>query len=364
MSREYGAVKSNFWDWARRNNLSPEAKTIALYLLTCSHSTSIGCFRIPLIYIAYDTGYPMELVNIEIQNLTQSGFIKYSRQFEYVLITNYIQEHPPQNNNQIVGRCKKLAEVPVETGFVHEIAQEMSKHSANIYSMLDKFGLKLEIQSEQETVKEPIENGCETVSKPIDNSTKTVAEPLANPLETVSKPFGNPSETVSEPFRNSSETKNQYQYQNQYNIVSSDEDTSDLSESDPQSPKPPNCPHQEIIDQYHRILPSLARVCEWSESRKRLLRARWKENIERQSLDWWEKFFKRVGESDFLMGRAKDFMADLEWLVRPKNFGKILNGRYDNRSVSGGTNPVVQFAKRTNMVNLDAEVEAFLGGTA
>jgi hypothetical protein len=32
------------------------------------------------------------------------------------------------------------------------------------------------------------------------------------------------------------------------------------------------------------------------------------------------------------MGRTKEaFVADLEWLVRPKNFTKIANGRYHGR---------------------------------
>jgi len=99
-----------------------------------------------------------------------------------------------------------------------------------------------------------------------------------------------------------------------------------------------HCPHQEIIALYHEILPALNPVKEWTDDRQKMLRSRWREKKERQNLDWWRYYFGYVGESDFLMGRAGDFMADLEWLIRPKNFVKVIEGRYHNRN---GANPLV-----------------------
>lgn len=98
-------------------------------------------------------------------------------------------------------------------------------------------------------------------------------------------------------------------------------------------PKAPPCPHAEIIALYHETLPSLARVREWTEARQAFLRKRWTENAERQSLDWWRGFFEYVGESSWLTGRkpGRDgdaFECDLEWLVRPRNFVKVIEGKY------------------------------------
>ena len=96
--------------------------------------------------------------------------------------------------------------------------------------------------------------------------------------------------------------------------------------------KYPPCPQQEIINTYHKTLPELPRVKQWPENLQVILRTRWKEDPVRQNLAWWEQFFRYVQESDFLMGRTKEaFVADLEWLVRPKNFTKIANGRYHGR---------------------------------
>ena len=96
--------------------------------------------------------------------------------------------------------------------------------------------------------------------------------------------------------------------------------------------KYPPCPQSEIVNLYHKTLPELPRVKHWPENLQVILRTRWKEDRARQNLAWWEQFYRYVHESDFLMGRTKEaFVADLEWLVRPKNFTKIANGRYHGR---------------------------------
>ena len=95
------------------------------------------------------------------------------------------------------------------------------------------------------------------------------------------------------------------------------------------------CPHQEIIQLYHDHLPMMPVVREWNASRQTKLRARWKEKADRQSLDWWAQFFAYVAESDFLCGRtAKPFVCNLEWLITPTNFAKVIEGNYENRGVA------------------------------
>lgn len=97
---------------------------------------------------------------------------------------------------------------------------------------------------------------------------------------------------------------------------------------------PPVCPHKAILEIYHQELPALRRVRTWTETRESHLRSRWRENPERQDLDWWRKFFRYIGRSDFLMGRSDPapgrpaFQADLEWILRPMNFTKIIEGKY------------------------------------
>lgn len=102
------------------------------------------------------------------------------------------------------------------------------------------------------------------------------------------------------------------------------------------------CPHKAIIETYHKTLPSLNSVREWNRTRQGLLRTRWAESEERQDLSWWENYFLQVSQSDFLMGRVEGqngrppFRADLEWLIRPGNMIKVLEGKYGNGTSGKG----------------------------
>lgn len=95
----------------------------------------------------------------------------------------------------------------------------------------------------------------------------------------------------------------------------------------------PDCPQAEIVALYHELLPAHRRMRVWDGERAKSLRARWREDPKRQSLDYWRRFFAYVAQSPFLTGQveAKDrppFVADLEWLVTKKNFIKVIERKY------------------------------------
>ena len=98
--------------------------------------------------------------------------------------------------------------------------------------------------------------------------------------------------------------------------------------------KKPSCPFGEIVKLYHEILPELPMVKELTETRKRQLKTRWFAKKNRQSLDWWQKYFEYVRESSFLMGQAntsgRKFQANLEWLTKESNFVKVIESQYHN----------------------------------
>lgn len=79
-----------------------------------------------------------------------------------------------------------------------------------------------------------------------------------------------------------------------------------------------------------------------------MLRARWREDEARQSLDWWMDYFQTVRASDFLMGRTDGPRGpfnncDLEWLVRPNNFAKVIEGKFSDHKMD--TDEDKEFAK-------------------
>lgn len=87
-----------------------------------------------------------------------------------------------------------------------------------------------------------------------------------------------------------------------------------------------------ILDAYHEHLPMLPHVRMMTDERKRKLKARWTEDEERQTPEYWQKFFAYVARSDFLTGSNGDWTGcDFEWLIEKKNHLKVIEGKYENR---------------------------------
>lgn len=105
-------------------------------------------------------------------------------------------------------------------------------------------------------------------------------------------------------------------------------------------PKTVPCPHQKIIDLYHELLPQCPQIQEWNQTRQGYLQGRWREKAvalkwdsEEKGLHWWRRFLKYVSQSEFLTGKVESkgrtpFVANLEWICRPTNFAKIVEGAY------------------------------------
>jgi hypothetical protein len=107
--------------------------------------------------------------------------------------------------------------------------------------------------------------------------------------------------------------------------------------------KIPPCPHSEIINIYHEVLPELPKVVSWNKTREGYLKQRWRQMFvefeckdTEDGLDWFRNdFFKFVKGSKFLTGKVvtkdrKTFLADLEWMIKPANFTKIIERKYEN----------------------------------
>jgi uncharacterized protein YdaU (DUF1376 family) len=157
------------------------------------------------------------------------------------------------------------------------------------------------------------------------------------------KPTGLPEDSQQEPTGKA--TNNQEPITiNQEPSLSVPNGTDRPSDDEPlKEQKFPGCNHKAVLSLYHSTLPNLPAIEVWNDLRSGLLRQRWREVCqdlakqgpvtEEKALDWWQKFFEFVGKSDFLTGKtmSKDkrpFLADLEWVIRPANFAKVVEGKY------------------------------------
>lgn len=100
-------------------------------------------------------------------------------------------------------------------------------------------------------------------------------------------------------------------------------------------------PITRIIGAYHEALPDMPRMEVVNKTREGLIRQRWKDmaklrgfQSEAEGVEVFRKFFVWIGKSRFLTGRVNPsgdrppFVADLEWIMRPTNFAKIIEGKY------------------------------------
>src|SRR6188508_603807 len=97
--RSYGVVRSKFWAWAKERGLSAAGRELVLYCLTSEHTTGIGCFRLPIAYIAEDLGTVPDTVRRNVTELTEIGFLKYDGSTGWVWIVGFLDHNPIANGN-------------------------------------------------------------------------------------------------------------------------------------------------------------------------------------------------------------------------------------------------------------------------
>lgn len=98
-------------------------------------------------------------------------------------------------------------------------------------------------------------------------------------------------------------------------------------------PPSPRIDYNAIMQKFNTALSGkIPRIEKMTDARKRAVNARVKD-FGPESVD---KVISIVAASDFLHGRNKsDWCADFDWIFRPANYAKILEGNYDNKKKKG-----------------------------
>lgn len=92
-------------------------------------------------------------------------------------------------------------------------------------------------------------------------------------------------------------------------------------------PKPERTDYQGVLDAYHECCPSFPAVMKLTEARKRAIKAR----IHDFGLDEIKRAFSLAEQSEFLKG-SSGWQASFDWLMKPANMTKVLEGNYTNRA--------------------------------
>jgi DNA replication protein DnaD len=112
-------------------------------------------------------------------------------------------------------------------------------------------------------------------------------------------------------------------------------DNNEIKEEDIYSQNPPEttpqiCPYQEIVKTYHDNCPSLPKVRDITDNRKKTMKARWKKY---RTIEAFKISFIKAEQSEFLSGRSGKWTAcNFDWLINESNMVKVLEGQYDNKA--------------------------------
>jgi hypothetical protein len=102
-----------------------------------------------------------------------------------------------------------------------------------------------------------------------------------------------------------------------------------------------DCPYERIAKAWNSVclsMPAVKPVAEWNPERRTACRSRWNDKAALKKyatvdagVAYWTRLFGVIQESDFLAGRAGEWCADFDWVMKPKNLIKIIEGKYVNR---------------------------------
>lgn len=128
--RDYGKIHTGFWASDTLSGLDDSSRLLAAYLLTSSHTTMLGAFRLPDAYACEDLGWDSERLRNGFGTL--SSFAKYDVKTKWVWVIKFLEWNRPENPNQWKAVAKLAAAIPTSVPFKDEVMETVRKPFLNI----------------------------------------------------------------------------------------------------------------------------------------------------------------------------------------------------------------------------------------
>jgi hypothetical protein len=109
--REFVKVSQTLWRSRKFKSLGEQSRLAYLYILTCPHSTSAGCFDLHPLYACADLGWqPIQFANC-MDTLCSVGLVDWDGEENTVFIDNWMEFNSPANPKHAMGIIGQLAQV-------------------------------------------------------------------------------------------------------------------------------------------------------------------------------------------------------------------------------------------------------------
>ena len=114
--RDFSMVSPRIWASPRFRGLTDEAAKMAmLYLLTNSHQSSIGCYRLPAGYACDDLDWEKEKFGSALKALVTADLIAADYRTEEILILRWFRHCPPTNAKHAQGTFRLVEKIESAT---------------------------------------------------------------------------------------------------------------------------------------------------------------------------------------------------------------------------------------------------------
>lgn len=110
--RDFTKVSPLVWRSKKFKRLEPIDRLIYLYLLTSAHSNSVGCYVLPLEYVALDLGMTPDDAIKGIERVSETLLIGFDSDEDLVLVHNFLTFNPPMNPNHAKMMQKEIGALP------------------------------------------------------------------------------------------------------------------------------------------------------------------------------------------------------------------------------------------------------------
>jgi len=147
--REYAKVYTAFWSDTTTRAMSEDARSLALYILTCPHGNLIGLFRLPDAYAADDLQWPIERVSKGFRELFEKGFCARDETSSWLVILKYLRWNQFENPNVAKNAAKVFDLAP------NSIAKYLCARAILKYGTYLSESFRNSLETVPETVSEP-----------------------------------------------------------------------------------------------------------------------------------------------------------------------------------------------------------------
>ncbi|AGK95384.1 hypothetical protein [Clostridium pasteurianum] len=318
---QYRFIYTNFWESPKvAETFTPEDKLFFLYLLTNSHTTQIGVYRITPKFIAYELGYSIESVNSLLARFEEHHkIIKYNEKTRELAIRNW-GKFNLNKGGKPVEDCinKEFTQVDDKSLLLYVMDSIKSPRIRQLFiAELQRNNLLSTNDNFSDDTVYDTSRGSSTISGQKENKKENENKNKKENKDI----YINPSDNVDHSVDNVDINDNSNE---DIEGESKAEDTETLSE---------NVNYEDIRNLYNNICKSLPRATTLTKKRKATLKARCKTF---KDIKIFQELFSKAEKSDFLSGRnGKWTSCNFDWLINEENMVKVLEDTYINSKNTG-----------------------------